>query len=148
MQSKKTKNRKPTQPLVIYLQIRVFLCILLYYPYLKNELPKIVSLTDLMLFLIEFLPPKLVAWCSDVSNQINIMDLDTKQEFATFDGVQVSNPGKITILNVLVVIPTLKQIAAGHTSKKFQIRTCWCLFITNSRSQQIWRYLMSQRKEK
>ena len=39
--------------------------------------------------------PTLLAWCSRDANKINIVDLNTKQGYASFDGVKVSDTGKI-----------------------------------------------------
>ena len=40
---------------------------------------------------IETRPSKLIAWCSDQSNKISILNLDTKQEYVSFEGVKLNN---------------------------------------------------------
>ena len=41
--------------------------------------------------------PKLFAFCSDETNKINITNLETKQDYATFNGAQLSS--NIFVLN-------------------------------------------------
>jgi len=50
-----------------------------------------------VLFEIENIPSqlKLLAWSSYQSNKISIIELETKQEFAKFNGVQVGEDGGI-----------------------------------------------------
>ena len=39
--------------------------------------------------------PTLLAWCSDNSNKIDIVNFNTKESYASFDGVKISGTGKI-----------------------------------------------------
>ena len=43
-------------------------------------------------------PPKLLAFCSRITNKIRIRDLEAEQDYATFEGVQLSD-GNIFIYN-------------------------------------------------
>ena len=38
--------------------------------------------------------PTLLAWCSYPTNKIDIVDLNTKESYASFDGVKLSDTGK------------------------------------------------------
>ena len=37
----------------------------------------------------------LLAWCSNRTNKIDIVDLNTEESYASFDGVKISDTGKI-----------------------------------------------------
>jgi hypothetical protein len=39
-------------------------------------------------------PPTLLAWCSNENNKISIIDLETKRNYVTFDGVRISDASK------------------------------------------------------
>ena len=39
--------------------------------------------------------PTLLAWCSDKTNKIDIADFNTKESYVSFDGVRISETGKI-----------------------------------------------------
>ena len=43
-------------------------------------------------------PPKLFAFCSNKTNKVNIIELETKQDYAEFEGTQLSN-GNIFVLS-------------------------------------------------
>ena len=43
--------------------------------------------------------PTLLAWCSKDANKIDIVDLNTKESYASFDGAKVSYEGKIQFFN-------------------------------------------------
>lgn len=43
-------------------------------------------------------PPTLLAWCSDDKNKINVIDLKTKQSYATVDGARINKTGKFHYL--------------------------------------------------
>ena len=45
--------------------------------------------------------PPLLAWCSYRTNKIDIVDLNTKESYASFDGVQSSNQSKFSFSNYL-----------------------------------------------
>ena len=38
--------------------------------------------------------PTLLAWCSKDANKIDIVDLSTKESYASFDGVKLSDTSK------------------------------------------------------
>ncbi len=40
----------------------------------------------------------LLAWCSYETNQINVIDLETKQKYVTFNGARISDTGKYEII--------------------------------------------------
>ncbi len=42
-------------------------------------------------------PPTWLAWCS-WANKIDVIDLETKQDYATFDGASISDTGRYEIL--------------------------------------------------
>ena len=35
-------------------------------------------------------PSKLLAWCTQTSNKVSVLDLKTQQEYPTFEGVQLT----------------------------------------------------------
>ena len=37
----------------------------------------------------------LLAWCSGDTNKIDVIDIDTKQSYASFDGAKVTSEGRI-----------------------------------------------------
>ncbi len=39
-------------------------------------------------------PATLLAWCSYDNNSISVIDLETKQNYVTFDGAKISGTGK------------------------------------------------------
>ena len=41
----------------------------------------------------------LLAWCSNKTNKIDIADFNTKQSYASFDGVKISDNSTTSILN-------------------------------------------------
>ena len=43
--------------------------------------------------------PTFLAWCSAKKNKIDIVDLNTKESYASFDGVKNSDTGKIQVLS-------------------------------------------------
>jgi hypothetical protein len=43
-------------------------------------------------------PPTLLAWCSGTNNKISVIDLETKENYVTFDGARISDTGKYEIL--------------------------------------------------
>jgi hypothetical protein len=43
-------------------------------------------------------PSTLLAWCSYENNEISVIDLETKQNYATFVGARISDIGKYQIL--------------------------------------------------
>ena len=59
----------------------------------------LVHLLQLWIEAISSATPALLAWSSEWNNKIRIVDLETKQEFSNFDGVDVSKPNGI--LNLL-----------------------------------------------
>jgi hypothetical protein len=42
--------------------------------------------------------PTLLAWCSQVNNNISVIDIETKQDYVTFDGARISDTGISEIL--------------------------------------------------
>ena len=46
---------------------------------------------------IENVAPKLITWCSYMTNKINIVEYETQQSYANLDGVRTHNIGKIQI---------------------------------------------------
>ena len=81
-------------------------------------------LTSFWLFLIETIDatPKLIAWSSILNNKISIVELDTKQEFANFDGVKLNKKdGNLTIsLLIKILCLFLQDTATGHMWKRLQ----------------------------
>ena len=43
--------------------------------------------------------PTFLAWCSVKKNKIDIVDVNTKESYASFDGAKVSYEGKIQFFN-------------------------------------------------
>lgn len=50
-----------------------------------NSSPHLILIIDEILPV----PPTLLAWSSGYNNKISVIDLDTKQSYASFDGVQI-----------------------------------------------------------
>ena len=48
-------------------------------------------------------PPKLLAFCSRDTNKVSVTNLETKQNYASFDGVRLSNIGNMFVLNGEIV---------------------------------------------
>ena len=46
--------------------------------------------------------PTLLAWCSLFTNPIGIVDLNTKESYASFDGVKLSDTSKFYFLKCFV----------------------------------------------
>ncbi len=47
--------------------------------------------------------PTLLAWCSYERNQVSIIDLETKQNFVTFDGARINYKSKYEILEFSLI---------------------------------------------
>ncbi len=43
-------------------------------------------------------PPTMLAWCSIKNNKISVIDLETKQNYVTFDGARIQDTSKYEIL--------------------------------------------------
>lgn len=55
-------------------------------------------LLNLLIFLhTENATPTLLAWCSAYSNKISIIELESKQDYASFDGLPTKDSSKISI---------------------------------------------------
>lgn len=55
----------------------------------------LLSLNYFLIFRLESADSKLLAWCSLLNNKINIAEFESKQSYAEFDGVKISDAGKI-----------------------------------------------------
>ena len=71
-------------------------------------------------FEIENIPsqPKLLAWTSEVNNKISIVELETKQECANFDGM------KLNLKTEGIYSPLISDFHLDHNTLRLQVKSC------------------------